>query len=70
MTYTSPIDLYHQEVVILTDQPGPVDSVSHLGMLDPCSGDYTATRQSHPDEGSMADLCDEIRAYEATAAKI
>ena len=67
-TYTSPIDLYRQGVAILTDQLGPVNSVGFLSLLDPGSGDYTATRQSQPDEGSMAELCDEIRAYDATMA--
>jgi hypothetical protein len=63
-TYTSPIDLYRQGVAILTDQLGPVDSIRFLRLLDQGSGDYTATRQNQTDQGTMEDLCAEIRAFE------
>jgi hypothetical protein len=63
-TYTSPIELYRQGVAILTDQLGPVDSIRFLRLLDQGSGDYTATRQNQTDEGTMEDLCSEIRAFE------
>ncbi len=68
-TYTSPIDLYRQGVAILTDKLGPVDSIRFLRLLDQGSGDYTATRQNQPDEGTMEDLCAEIRAFEANTPK-
>ena len=68
-TYTSPIDLYRQGVAVLTDHLGPVDSVRFLRLLDKGSGDYTATRQNQPDEGTVTELCAEIRAFEATSPK-
>ncbi|MCU0779555.1 MAG: hypothetical protein MUF04_00475 [Akkermansiaceae bacterium] len=68
-TYTSPIDLYRQGVAVLTDHLGPVDSVRFLRLLDKGSGDYTTTRQSQPDEGTMEELCAEIRAFEETLPK-
>ena len=68
-TYTSPIDLYRQGVAVLTDKLGPVDSVRFLRLLDQGSGDYTAARQNQPDEGTMEDLCAEIRAFEAKRLK-
>lgn len=67
--YTSPIDLYRQGVAVLTDKLGPVDSIRFLRLLDQGSGDYTATRQNQSDEGTMEDLCAEIRAFEATRPK-
>jgi len=67
--YTNPIDLYRQGVAILADHLGPVDSIRFLCLLDNGSGDYTATRQIQPDQGSMEDLCAEIRDLEATQAK-
>lgn len=68
-TYTSPIDLYRQGVAILTDQLGPVDSIRFLRLLDQGSGDFTATRQNQTDEGTMEDMCDEIRAFEINRPK-
>lgn len=68
-TYTNPIELYRQGVAILTDSLGPVDSIRFLRLLDPGSGDYTATRQGQPDDGTMEDLCVEIRSYESSSAK-
>ncbi len=68
-TYTSPIDLYRQGVAILTDKLGPVDSIRFLRLLDQDSGDYTATRQSQSDKGTMEDLCAEIHAFEANPPK-
>lgn len=68
-TYTSPIDLYRQGVAILTDQLGPVDSIRFLRLLDQGSGDFTATRQNQTDEGTMQDLCAEIRAFEIDQPK-
>jgi len=38
-------------------------------LLDKGSGDYTATRQTQSDEGSVEKLCEEIRAYEAVSHK-
>ena len=38
-------------------------------LLDQGSGDYTAARQTQPDEGSGEKLCEEIRAYEAVSHK-
>ena len=67
--YTNPIDLYRQGVAILADHLGPVDSIRFLRLLDKGSGDYTATRQSQTDQGTMEELCAEIRAFEATQAK-
>lgn len=67
--YTSPIELYRKGVAILTDQLGPVDSIRFLRLLDQGSGDYTAVRQTQPDEGSVEKLCEEIRAYEAATHK-
>jgi hypothetical protein len=46
-----------------------VDSIRFLRLLDQGSGDYTATRQSQSDEGTMEDLCAEIRAFEANTPK-
>ena len=40
-----------------------------LRLLDHGSGDYTATRQHQSDEGTMEDLCAEIRAFEANLPK-
>ena len=68
-TYTSPIDLYRQGVAVLTDHLGPVNSVRFLRLLDQGSGDYTATRQNQPDEGTVEDLCAEIRTSEANSPK-
>jgi hypothetical protein len=68
-TYTSPIELYRQGVAILTDQLGPVDSIRFLRLLDQGSGDYTATRQNQTDEGTMEDLCSEIRAFETNTPR-
>ena len=68
-TYISPIDLYRQGVAVLTDKLGPVDSIRFLRLLDQGSGDYTATRQNQPDEGTMEDLCAEIRDFEAKRLK-
>jgi len=68
-TYTSPIDLYRQGVAVLTDHLGPVNSVRFLRLLDQGSGDYTATRQNQPDEGTVEDLCAEIRTFEANSPK-
>lgn len=68
-TYTSPIDLYRQGVAILTDQLGPVDSIRFLRLLDQGSGDFTATRQNQTDEGTMEDLCAEIRDFELNRPK-
>ena len=68
-THTSPIELYRRGVAVLTDHLGPVDSVRFLRLLDPGSGDYTATRQSQADEGTMEDLCAEIRGFEANPPK-
>jgi len=67
--YTNPIDLYRQGVAILADHLGPVDSIRFLRLLDKGSGDYTATRQNQPDEGTVEELCAEIRTFEATQAK-
>ncbi len=47
----------------------PSMSIRFLRLLDQGSGDYTATRQSQPDEGTMEDLCAEIRAFEANTPK-
>ncbi len=69
MKTTSPIELYRQGVAILTDQLGPVDSVRFLRLLDPGSGDYTTTRQTQPDDGTMEDLCAEIRDFEIKRSK-
>jgi hypothetical protein len=66
--YTNPIELYRQGVAILTDSLGPVGSIRFLRLLDPGSGDYTTTRQSQPDEGTMEELCAEIRAFEPPSA--
>ena len=66
---TSPIELYRKGVAVLTDHLGPVDSVRFLRLLDPGSGDYTATRQNQADEGTMEDLCSEIRTFEAERPK-
>jgi hypothetical protein len=60
-TYSSPLDLYRRGVAILSQQLGPVDSVRFLHLLDHGRGDYTAERQAQPDNGSVADLCAEIR---------
>ena len=68
-THTSPIDLYRQGVAVLTDHLGPVDSVRFLRLLDPGSGNYTATRQNQTDEGTMENLCAEIRGFEAIPPK-
>jgi len=68
-TYTSPIDLYRQGVAVLMDKLGPVDSIRFLRLLDQGSGDYTATRQNQPDEGTMEDLYSQIRAIEANPPK-
>ena len=57
-------------MAILTDSLGPVDSIRFLRLLAPGSGDYTATHQSQPDEGTMAELCAEIRAFELPSAWI
>jgi hypothetical protein len=46
-----------------------VDSIRFLHLLDQGSGDYTATRQSQRDEGTMEDLCAEILAFEANTPK-
>jgi len=67
--YTNPIDLYRKGVAILADHLGPVDSIRFLRLLDKGTGDYTATRQSQPDQGSMKELCSEIRDFEVTQAK-
>jgi len=67
--YTNPIDLYRQGVAILADHLGPVDSIRFLRLLDKGSGDYTATRQSQPDQGTVEELCAEIREFEATQTK-
>ncbi len=67
--YTNPIDLYRRGVAILADHLGPVDSIRFLRLLDKGSGDYTATRQNQPDEGTVEELCAEIRTFEATQAK-
>jgi len=40
-----------------------------LRVLDQGSSDYTTTRQTQPDEGSVEKLCVEIRAYEAASPK-
>jgi len=48
---------------------GPVDSIRFLRLLDKGSGDYTATCQSQPDDGTAEQLCTEIRTFEATQAK-
>ena len=64
-THTTPIDLYRQGVAVLTEHLGPVDSIRFLRLLDQGSGDYTATRQSQPDEGSVEELCAEIRKHES-----
>ncbi len=66
---TSPIDLYRQGVAVLNDHLGPVDSVRFLRLLDPGSGDYTAARQNEADEGSMEEICAEIRDFEAKLPK-
>lgn len=68
-TRTSPIDLYRHGVAVLTDHLGPVDSVRFLRLLDPGSGDYTAARQNQPDEGTVQELCAEIRTFEANSPK-
>lgn len=68
-SYTRPIDLYRQGVAVLTEKLGPVDSVRFLRLLDQGSGDYTAIRQNQPDEGTMEDLCADIRAFEANPPK-
>ncbi len=68
-THTSPIELYRQGVAVLTDHLGPVDSVRFLRLLDQGSGNYTATRQNQPDEGTVGDLCDEIRAFETNSPR-
>ncbi len=60
-TYSSPLDLYRRGVAILSQQLGPVDSVRFLHLLDHGSGDYTAERQAQPDNGSVTELCAEIR---------
>ena len=67
--YTNPIDLYRQGVAILADHLGPVDSIRFLRLLDKGSGDYTATRQAQQDQGTMEELCAEIRALEGTQTK-
>lgn len=67
--YTNPIDLYRQGVDILADHLGPVDSVRFLRLLDKGSGDYTASRQSQSDSGSVQELCAEIRTFETTQTK-
>ena len=67
--YTNPIDLYRQGVAILDYHLGPVDSILFLRLLDKGAGDYTAARQSQPDQGNMQELCGEIRAFEATRSK-
>ena len=65
-TYTTPIDLYRHGVAVLTEHLRPVDSIRFLRLLDQGSGDYTASRQSQPDEGSVKELCAEIREYESS----
>lgn len=67
--HTNPIELYRQGVAILTDSLGPVDSIRFLRLLDPGSGDYTATRQAQPDSGTMEDLCTDIRTNEPITPK-
>jgi hypothetical protein len=67
--YTNPMDLFRQGVAILADHLGPVDSIRFLRLLDKGSGDYTASRQSQPDQDSIEDLCAEIRDFEATQTK-
>jgi hypothetical protein len=64
----SSIKPYRQGVAILTDSLGPVDSIRFLRLLDPGSGEYTTTRQSQPDEGTMEELCAEISAFEPPSA--
>jgi hypothetical protein len=61
VTYSSPLDLYRKGVAILSDHLGPVDSVRFLHLFDHGHGDYTAARQAEPDDGSIAELCAEIR---------
>ena len=56
-------------MAVLTDHLGPVDSVRFLRLLDKGSGDYTATRQSQPDDGTVEELCAEICAFEVTSPK-
>jgi len=68
-THTSPIDLYRQGVAVLNDHLGPVDSIRFLRLLDSGSGDYTAARQKQPDQGSVAEICTEIRDFEANRPK-
>lgn len=63
----TPIDLYRRGVTALREQLGPVDSIRFLHLLEHGSGDYTAERQSAPDdERPLADLCAEIRAKTQT----
>jgi hypothetical protein len=56
-------DLYRRGVAVLQEQLGPVDSIRFLHLLDPGRGDYTAERQAREDEGTLKDLCGEIRSF-------
>ncbi len=58
---STPMELYRRGVAVLQDQLGPVDSLRFLHLLDPGSGDYTAERQATEDEGTLQELCGEIR---------
>ncbi len=64
------MELYRQGVAILSDHLGPVDSVRFLQLLDPGSGDYTASRQKQPETTSMQYLCDDIREFEVNRPKL
>jgi len=59
----TPMELYRRGVAVLQDQLGPVDSLRFLHLLDPGSGDYTAERQAREDEGTLEELCGEIRGF-------
>lgn len=63
--HNSPIDLYRHGVAVLAAQLGPADSIRFLRLLDPGSGDYTAARQTEPDDGTVQEICAEIRESEA-----
>jgi hypothetical protein len=67
---STPMDLYRRGVAVLREQLGPVDSIRFLHLLDPGRGDYTAERQAQRDEGSLEELCGEIREFsEGTIAR-
>ena len=57
------MELYRRGGALPQDQLSPVDSLSSLHLLEPGSGDYTAELQAKEDEGTLEELCGEIRGF-------